>query len=173
MAFAGIPATYVHVSTGPTLVTYDSLNLGYSEDRVQIDERPQWEDIRNDAFGGMAGVPSDVQFLGAVHFVHCNLNRFVADNVESLAMIEVDGPANPGDYDTMMGRFMRQDQMYAELVLSNKTATTTYKVAFLRQGRRFNMGTRHQQVALVFECHIDDPCDMVVFTTAAATDPCS
>ena len=167
-------ASYPHHSTGPTLITFDDMPLGYSEDRVQIEERPQWEDIRNDAFGGMAGVQSDVQFLGAIHYVHCNLNRFVAANINTLAMIDVDNPTgDTGDYDGLMGKFMRQDEMYAALVLSNKSATTTYSVAFLRQGRRFNMGTRHQQVALVFECHIDDPCDMVVFTAAAATDPCS
>jgi hypothetical protein len=63
--------------------------------------------------------------------------------------------------------------MYASLVLSNATESKTYDVAFLRQGRRFNYGTRHQIFSLVFECHLDDPCLNKLFYTGAAVDPCS
>jgi hypothetical protein len=174
MAFAGIPGTYVHVSTGATLVTYASVNLGYAEDRIQIDERPVWEDIKNDAFGGMAGVPSDAQYLGSIAYVTCTLNRFVESAVKELSTIDLtdislaDGTVPP------IGRFMRQDTMYSTLVLTNANSILTYSQAFLRQGRRFNVGVRHQQIMLMFECHINNPCDMVLFTiNETGTSPCS
>lgn len=175
MPFSGITATFQHVSVGATLVSFADLEIGYAEDRVMIDEKPQWEDIRNDAFGGMVGVPSDSQFLGEIIFVQANINRFSPSNMESLALIAPNfgGQANIGNFAGMMGVFARQDGLFEPLVLSNKTATLTFANALLKHGRKFNLGTRHQQVALVFECHIDDPCDMELWVQTAADDPCS
>ena len=166
-------ATFPHRTVGPTLVSWPStaLSLGYADDRIQIEERPFWEDIRNDAFGGAAGMPSDVQYLGSIAIVTMNLNRFT-DNIEDLAgMDSVPGTA----YGTMpqIGLFMRQNTMYGILTLRNRTEILTYNFAFLRQGRRFNVGTRHQIYSLVFECHISDPCDMVLFTKTAGNDVCT
>ena len=165
------PTTYPHVSKGPTLVTWNSLALGYAEDRISIEERPFWEDIRNDAFGGGAGAPSDGHYLGSIAIVSCNLNRFSDANVKALADLDA---ANVLTVGTMpdVGTFMRQDAMYSSLVLTNASETLTYPIAFLRQGRRFNTGTRHQIFSLTFECHIDDPCTQILFAYSAASDPC-
>jgi hypothetical protein len=167
-------ATFPHRATGPTLVQWPSnaKSLGYADDRIQIEERPFWEDIRNDAFGGAAGMPSDVQYLGSIAIVTCNLNRFVVANLEDLAAIDsIPGTA----YGTMpaVGLFMRQNTMAGSLILSNRTEILTYSVAFLRQGRRFNVGTRHQIYSLVFECHVNDPCDMALFAKTTGSDPCA
>jgi hypothetical protein len=165
-------ATFPHRATGPTLVTWSGNEIGYADDRIQIEERPFWEDIRNDAFGGAAGMPSDVQYLGSIAIVTCTLNRFTVAEIEKLAGID----SVPGTtYGTMpqVGLFMRQNTMYGALLLSNRTETLTYTVAFLRQGRRFNVSTRHQIYSLVFECHIDDPCTRVLFTTGTGTGPCA
>jgi hypothetical protein len=76
-----------------------------------------------------------------------------------------------------VGLFMRGNMiaqgMYGELRLSNRTELLTYNVAFLRQGRRFNVGTRHQIYSLVFECHVNDPCDMILFAQSAGSNPCT
>lgn len=177
MPFVGIPATYVHYATGPTLVSFGASAttdaLGYAEDRVQIDERPVWEDIKNDAFGGGAGVPSDVQYLGSIAYVSCVLNRFVEANIRRLSQLEITGGSGTTGNLPPIGRFMRQDIMYESLFLTSNAYTLTFTRAFLRQGRRYNMGTRHQQIQLMFECHIDDPCDTVLFTSATGTFPCS
>lgn len=165
-------ATFPHRSVGPTLVEWGTLDLGYADDRIQIEERPFWEDIRNDAFGGAAGMPSDVHYLGSIAIVTCNLNRFKNADIESLAQIDSAGGLSYGNM-PQVGTFMRSDTMYDSLVLSNATEKLTYSVAFLRQGRRFNYGTRHMIVSLVFECHVDDPCTMLLFTKGAAVDPCS
>ena len=166
-------STFPHRATGPTLVQWPSnaLSLGYADDRIQIEERPFWEDIRNDAFGGAAGMPSEVQYLGSIAIVTMNLNRFT-DNIEDLAGIDsIPGVA----YGTMpqVGLFMRQNTMAGNLILSNRTEILTYTVAFLRQGRRFNVGTRHQIYSLVFECHVNDPCDMILFAKSAGSNPCT
>jgi hypothetical protein len=171
-------ATFPHRAVGPTLVSWpysdspgSSKPLGYADDRIQIEERPFWEDIRNDAFGGAAGIPSDVQFLGSIAIVTCNLNRFTLANIEDLAGID-SVPGTTYGTGPQVGTFMRQETMYGSLILSNKTETLTYTIAFLRQGRRFNVGVRHQIYSLVFECHVNDPCDMVLFAKTAANDPC-
>jgi hypothetical protein len=202
--FSGIlPMGFPHRSTGATLVEFGSaadtgsgddatmLKLGYCEDRVQIDERPQWEDIRNDIFGGMAGIPSEVQYLGSVVYVHCNLNRFNDYHIKKLSSIhpslsqvvgaEVANQMTGTTGDVVsgpMGAFMRQGDnatiTYMEtLRLSSATENLTFHKAFLRQGKRFNMGVRHQQVMLVFECHIYSPCDLELYEIAAGTNPCT
>lgn len=182
MPFAGtIPHQFPHRSTGATLVAFGGVDLGYAEDRVMIDERPQWEDIRNDIFGGMAGIPSEVQFLGSVVYVQANLNRFNMTNIRDLSNLRlVDDTLGEGAVQDI-GVFVRQGDRagtgstsgFKSLVLSNVSETLTFAQAFLRQGRKFNLGTRHQQFALVFECHINDPCDPLMYTVSAADDPCS
>jgi hypothetical protein len=197
MPFNGIlPQTFPHRSTGATKVSFGSvaadgitsgddaslIELGYAEDRIMIDERPQWEDIHNDIFGGMAGVPSEVQYLGTVVFVQANLNRFNAVNVKTMSSIHpalsqlvaglgdvVGGP---------MGTFMRQGDnatvTYMDtLELSSSLEVLRFHKAFLRQGKKFNMSVRHQQVALVFECHIFSPCDLETYQIEAGVNPCS
>jgi hypothetical protein len=116
-------------------------------------------------------MPSEVQYLGSIAIVTMNLNRFT-DNIEDLAGIDsIPGVA----YGTMpqVGLFMRQNTMAGNLILSNRTEILTYTVAFLRQGRRFNVGTRHQIYSLVFECHVNDPCDMILFAKSAGSNPCT
>ena len=183
MPFTGtLQQTFPHRSVGATLVHFDNLDLGYAEDRIMIDERPQWEDIRNDIFGGMAGVPSDVQHLGSIVFVQANLNRFNMTSIRALSTLRTVDNGLPEGAVQEIGTFVRQgDRLgtgttsgFRSLVLSNVTETLTFSKAFLRNGRKFNLGTRHQQFALVFECHINDPCDPVMYTVgAAADDPCS
>ena len=197
MPFTGVvPQTYPHRSTGATLVSFGStvadadtsaddialLPLGYAEDRIQIEERPQWEDIRNDIFGGMAGIPSEVQFLGSVVYVHCNLNRFIINNLKAMASIHPsfsEVVAGLGDVVTgPMGTFMRQGDNVATsymetLELSSPVEVLRFHKAFLRQGRRFNMSVRHQQVSLVFECHVFSPCDMEMYQIEAGSNPCA
>lgn len=209
--FSGIvPQGFPHRSTGATLVQYGSiatdgtvstgtadatlLSLGYCEDRVQIEERPQWEDIRNDIFGGMAGIPSEVQYLGSIVYVHCNLNRFNDYHIKLLSSLhpsvaitggltgaEVANQMSGTTGDVVggtMGTFMRQGDnatiCYLEtLRLSSATEKLTFHKAFLRQGKRFNMGVRHQQVMLVFECHVMSPCDMELYQIEAGVNPCT
>jgi len=169
-------STYPHRSVGPTLVSWPTTlkQLGYADDRIQIEERPFYEDIRNDAFGGAAGMPSDVQFLGSIAIVTCNLNRFIIANIEDLAHYDSVPAVNYGVM-PQIGTFMRHGGMYGILTLASglqSTEVLTYSHAFLRQGRRFNVGTRHQIYSLVFECHVDDPCDMKLFTRTTSVGPC-
>jgi len=177
----GTVTSYNHRSVGPTLVSWPStaVPLGYADDRIMIDERPFYEDIRNDGFGGAAGMPSDVQYLGSIAVVTMNLNRFNHSNITALGDLDATN-ANIGNdtipYDGEMpeiGAFVRQDILWGSLALQNRTETRTFPKAFLRQGRRFNVGVRHQIYTLVFECHVDDPCTMVLYEVTALSDPCS
>lgn len=165
-------ASFPHRSTGPTLVKWNNTELGYADDRIQIEERPFFEDIRNDAFGGAAGMPSDVHFLGAIAIVSCNLNRFSITNIAALGDLDAGTTQGTGVYPDV-GTFVHQDGMSGSLVLQSANEILTYALSFPRQGRRFNMGTRHQIFSLVFECHIKDPCLMSLFTSSAGSNPCN
>ena len=170
--------SFPHVSTGPVLVSWPNAatTLGYADDRIMIDERPFYEDIRNDGFGGAAGMPSDVQYLGSIAVVTMNLNRLNMTNIDLLGTLDsLDATPTDGLMPTI-GSFVKQDSLNGALVLTSGNATNgevrTFPNAFLRQGRRFNVGVRHQIYTLVFECHIDDPCTMTLWSVGAASDPC-
>jgi len=177
MPFAGtIPQDFPHFATGPTLVRYPpTYDLGYAEDRIQVQEHPLWHDVKSDGSGGSEGPPCDVQFLGAVVFVSCLLNRFKEANIRRLSRIRADG-AGPDGTVLATGYYMRQDAGMNRLELVNKSYTLVYEKAFLRTGRQFSVGTRHQAVILTFECHVDTLCDAKLFEYDeqynAFNDPC-
>jgi len=174
MPFTGVvPQAFPHFATGATLVKFHDLDLGYSEDRIQIDETPFFHEVKSDGFGGSEGPPCDVQYLGSVVYVRCMLNRFNGDNLKKLSGITgdfgfvVNTPTMPRS-----GWYMRQDGGMEELLLSSKEYVLTFTKAVLRQGRKWSMGTRHQSFILLFECHIDNPYDCTLFSYAAGNDPC-
>ena len=186
MPLAGtIPHDFPHFATGPTLVrcrntiweTYE-LDLGYSEDRIQIHERPFWHEVKSDAYGGTEGPPCDVQYLGSIAIVTCLLNRFNEANLRLISTLNINKQALPSERVSPgvmpnTGLYMRQDLCMCELWLINKTYSLKYERAFLRNGRQFSVGTRHQSFALVFECHVNDPCEKVLVFYEEKDDPCS
>ena len=173
MPFAGtLQHAFPHFATGPTLVRFGGYDLGYAEDRIQIQERPFWHDVKSDASGGAEGPPCDVQFLGAIAIVSCLLNRFKESNMRALSKIHITAQQTDGVL-LPTGTYMRQDSKMVDLWLINAAYTLVYQKAFLRQGRQFTIGTRHQAFQLAFECHVTDPCDYELFTYSDEDDPCS
>lgn len=178
MPFTGVvPQEFPHFATGATLIQFHSLRLGYSEDRVQIDETPFFHEVKSDGFGGSEGPPCDVQYLGSLVYVRCALNRFNEGRIRSIAPIDRYGGSTGNLTAGTMppaGWYMRQDGGMEELVLSSKEYLVTFSKAVLRQGRKWTMGTRHQAFILMFECHIDNPCDCKIFEyDDEGSDPCS
>lgn len=174
MPFNGtLPHDFPHFATGPTLVEFHDLELGYAEDRVQISEKPFWHEVKADSYGGAEGPPCDVQYLGALVYVQCLLNRFDEANLRTISRIDYGGPASADGEMLPAGWYMRQDGGMEQLRLLSKEYTLTYSKAILRQGRQFSVGTRHQAFALMFECHVDNPCDAVLFEYETGDDPCS
>lgn len=176
MPFIGIvPQSFPHFATGATLVKFKNLELGYSEDRVQIDETPFFHEVKSDGFGGAEGPPCDVQYLGSIVYVRCMLNRFNETNLRSISSIAIEDYAHISAPGIMprAGWYMRQDDGMEELVLSSGEYTVTFTKAVLRQGRKWSMGTRHQAFILMFECHIDNPCNCKSFAYTAGSNPCN
>jgi hypothetical protein len=174
MPFLGVvPQSFPHFATGPTLVQFHGYNLGYSEDRVQIDETPFFHEVKSDGFGGSEGPPCDVQYLGSLVYVRCALNRFNQTTLKTISSIATEDAriTAPGIM-PRAGWYMRQDDGMEELVLSSKEYIVTFSKAVLRQGRKWSMGTRHQAFILMFECHIDDPCDCKILEYGTGEDPC-
>lgn len=180
MPFLGVvPQSFPHFATGPTLVEFDSFDLGYCEDRIQIDETPFWHEVKSDGYGGSEGPPCDVQYLGALVYVRCLLNRFKEDNIRALSTISLpdDESSTPGIM-PQVGWYMRQDSGMKQLRLLSKEYILVFLKSVLRQGRKWTMGTRHQSFALVFECHVNNPCDAQLLTYEGETeedqhDPCT
>lgn len=178
MPFTGVvPQEFPHFATGATLVQFHSLRLGYSEDRIQIDETPFFHEVKSDGFGGSEGPPCDLQYLGSIVYVRCVLNRFNNYNIKTISTVGVigtDDSTHVSDMGIMprTGWYMRQDAGMEELVLSSKEYIVTFTKAVLRQGRKWSMGTRHQAFVLLFECHIDNPCDCKLFEYGTGNDPC-
>lgn len=169
-----LPHDFPHYATGATLVSFTDLRLGYAEDRIQISEQPFWHEVKADSYGGAEGPPCDVQYIGALVYVTALLNRFNETNLRKISRIYYSG--SPAEYGEMLpvGWYMRQDGGMETLELINKSYILTYTKAILKQGRKFNVGSRHQAFALTFECHISDPCDSVLFEyDDDGDDPCS
>lgn len=51
-------------------------NLGYTDEGVFVREVPRSEDVPGDQNGGGAGIPIEVQYFGAEHFVNFTLTKF-------------------------------------------------------------------------------------------------
>jgi hypothetical protein len=172
MPFAGtLDQQFPHYSTGPTLVEWHG-ELGYAEDKVQIAEQPFWHEVHADSHGGAEGPPCDVQYIGSLVYVTCLLNRFNEANLRVIGRIAASKSTTDGTMPPT-GWYMRQDSGMEQLTLTNKSYTLSYPKAILKQGRSFNAGTRHQAFALTFECHVNNPCDAVLFTYGDGDDPCS
>lgn len=176
MPFYGVvPQEFPHFATGATLVQFHSLRLGYSEDRIQIDETPFFHEVKSDGYGGSEGPPCDVQYLGSIVYVRCALNRFNEARIRTIAPLDrYGGKTGSLTAGTMppSGWYMRQDGGMEELILSSKEYLVTFSKSVLRQGRKWTMGTRHQAFILMFECHIDNPCDCKIFEYGTGEDPC-
>lgn len=167
-----LPQDFPHYATGPTLVDFGANELGFAEDRIQISEQPFWHEVHADSYGGAGGPPCDVQYIGSLVYVTCLLNRFNEPTMRIIGRIAsekvtVDGTMPP------TGWYMRQDGSMKPLSLVNASYTLTYEKAILKQGRKFNVGTRHQAFALTFECHINNPCDVALHKYEAGIDYCS
>jgi hypothetical protein len=165
--------TYPHFSAGPVLVSWETMALGYSMNGIDIQEQPVFQDLKNDAYGGQAGMPSDVQWLGAVAMITCNLNRFTPGNLENIAQFDANMQASLGSY-RRVGQFVKQDGMHGQLILSSAVETLTFPSTYLVHGRSFNTGVPERVWRLVFRALIKDPCDMTLYSSSSSgTNPCT
>ena len=127
------------------------VDLGESQDMVDIDERVFLHNVPGDAHGGPQGPPIDVQMLGMTVGVTCELSRWDPNQVDALRQRRVLGSlgsilaTDVGDLLLSTGSF--------RVLLDTPTRALNFPTCILREPIRFSMGTKYTAVFFSFEAH--------------------
>lgn len=141
-----------HEVAGPVKVVFNSIDLGYTRDGVQVSIEPKWIEIPSDDWGGQAGAPSDIQLVGAIATITLELTKYVKAEVEKLTSFTSGGTAFTLP---TFGTLMKQGSKTAALLLDGANDNLTFPVAFPKRAHEFNKGTKFTTYMLGFEAHLD------------------
>lgn len=159
-------------SSGPALVVFDSVELGFTEDRVQVVVQPFFDDIHVDSWGGLAGPFADRQLLGAIAQINCMLVKFDDAAVQKLSAFIEQGVAVAGEIgDAKLGEFIYQDSKYATLELKTTLTSSSLKFeyAHVANAFEFNSSMRHRRYQVQFLARMDSPCTRVLYEAGTDT----
>ena len=143
-------ANFAIFMNGPVVVTWNSEQLGISEDGVSINIQPFHDAIPSDDWGGRAGPPADMQLLAGIATVDVNLSKYDKAQVDALL-----GSFQPNGQQGIMphiGSFVRQDGLYAPLNLDGVYEDHVFATAFLKRNQEINTGTRWRRYSFGWEC---------------------
>ena len=154
-----------HFSTGPVTVTFNSVQLGYSEDGARVRLESKRFDIHSDDWGGQGGAPSDIQLLGATATCQVNLTKYDKTFVEVLTSFTAGG--TKATLPTF-GTFMKQDSKTGILLLDGVNEERSFPVAFVTGAMEYNAGTRARFYQVSFEMHLNASSTRVMFTDAVS-----
>ncbi len=169
-------ANFAHFMNGPVVVTWNSVQLGFSEDGVQINIQPFFDQIPSDDFGGRAGPPSDSQILAAIATVDVALSKYDKAEVDKLTSYKAGGAVGVLP---PIGSFIRQDGLSAALLLDGVLEDLTFATAYLRRNQEFNSGTKWRRYVIGWECWVNATDlgslsslqNRTLFTQATTTTP--
>ncbi len=150
-----------HFYDGPVLVSFNSLEIGYTRDGVEVTLEPRFADVHSDDWAGTSGAPSDTQFMGAIGTVHLDLIKFNKTNLDVIATWKKTGTAGVV---LPFGTLMRQESAYAPLVLTGTKEVGTYNIAFPRSPQTMNKGMRVRGHRVSFEVWVNNPTDLVLYS---------
>lgn len=161
-----MPFSPVHFTTGPVVPSWNAQQLGYCEDGVQVSVFPRYSDIFSDDMGGREGVPTDSQFLGATASIRLMLTKYqkeICDRLSSFTQASL--PAGTKGLLPVIGSFVRQDALYAALLLSGVNESMNFPIAFMRGGYEINSGTKYRRYIVEFEAWLNQT-DYTLIATA-------
>ena len=151
-----------HLAAGTTIVSFNSNQLGYSEDGCQMQINPRYADVFSDQWGGRQGAPSDSQILGGTVLVSMLMTAYEAAEEKKMLTLDPGAAANgsvgaSGEINLpTFGSFIRQDGIAKALLLTGTIETYTFTTAFLRQSIDVSpIGTVAKKLSLGFECWCD------------------
>lgn len=153
----------LHRVAGPVIITYNTVQLGYSRDGVNIRIEPRWGDIQSDDYGGQGGAPADTQLLGAIATVTAEMTKYDQTEAHRLTAFEKAGTAGVLP---QLGTLIRQELEYATLLLDGKNEDWTFAVAFMRQPIEVNKGTKFSTLVCGWECWINNTTNRQLFAHA-------
>lgn len=152
-----------HEVAGPVIVTWNTIQLGYSRDGVPIRIEPKWIDIQSDDYGGAAGAPSDIQLAGALCIVTAELTKYSKADCHALTSFYKGGSAGVLP---VIGSLIRQNSYHAALLLDGVNEDWTFSTAVIRQAIEVNKGTRYSTLVCGWECWINNTTARTLFTIA-------
>ena len=147
-----MPFAPVHFASGPVVLTWNSVQLGYSEDGVRVNIRPFHDAVHSDDFGGRQGPPADEQMLAGLATIDVEMTKYVKAELDKLSSFQPGGTA--GTFPPI-GTFKRQDSKLASLIVGGINDTWTFTRAGLKRAFEVNSGTRYRRYILGWECWID------------------
>ena len=152
--------TEVRVNTGSAYEV-----LGYSRDQVEIREEAFYADVPGDQHGGPEGPPIDVQFLGRVDHVRCELTKFDAAVALKLSS-RLSGVATGAAVATAnIGDLMIQDSKDFAVFLNNASDPRVYANCIIRQPIEVGAGTKFSTLILEFEAHRTQATAGTIYST--------
>lgn len=147
-----MPFAPVHFASGPCVVTWNAIQLGYSEDGCNVVVIPFWDEVKSDDFGGQRGPPADEQLLAGNCTIDIPMTKYVKAELDKLTAFKKGGTA--GVFPPI-GSFVRQDALFATLLLAGVNDSHTFLTAQLHRAFEFNSGTKYRRYMLGFKCSIN------------------
>lgn len=147
-----MPFAPVHFATGPVVVSWNAVQLGYSEDGFSVNVQPFFDRVSSDDFGGRQGPPADEQLLAGIGTIDGAMTKYVKAELDKLSSFQKAGTA--GIFPPI-GTFIRQDAKFAVLILAGINDTWTFNIAKLARNFEINSGTRYRRYNIGWQAWID------------------
>ena len=150
---------------GLASVFVDGSLLGYTRNGVEIVHDAFYLDVPGDENGGDDGPPIDVQLLGEIDRVRCEMTKWdqtVANTVRS----RVKTGSGIAGIVPATGVLMFADLLYFPLLVTPATQLPfNYGYAFPRSAIEENRGTKFATLVVEFECHKNPTtADRIIYT---------
>lgn len=149
---AGAQLIRTSIASGPSGSLAD---LGYTANGVTITIEPHTKNVPSDDKGGEDGIPTDVQDLGDIHRIRCELTKY--DPAQALLLEGRVYGSSSGSAKTP-GTLIFAGSKYFKLVLATTAgvAIRTYTAAtIVRTPQDVNKGSIYSRYVVEFECFPD------------------
>jgi hypothetical protein len=162
---AGVTTVFVKIAAD----TSAPLTLGQTRNYAEVTHEAFFLDVPGDANGGDDGPPIEVQYLGEISRVRCELTKWdktTADVVRRRSKAQTTA-GTPGTAGTLM--FGGTNVM--RLLLNNANDVRNFNRAIPRMPIEIGRGTKYSTLVCEFECHKDSNGVLYNADAADATKP--
>jgi len=125
--------------------------LGEQSDMTEIREQAFFHNVPGDRNGGPQGPPIEVQWLGSIAIIRCDLSSWDATVVDSLRKRAVNATLGT-TIQTEVGKLML-DSNGIRLTLDCATRPLNFPCCIVREPIQYGKGTKFSTMAVEFEAH--------------------